>query len=67
VREAQNRETFLDRVRLRTGIDVEIIDGSEENRLSYLAVYERLGDHEALTSGDALLWPWGGAAPTCPS
>mgnify|MGYP001587108646 CR=1 FL=1 len=34
VREAQNRETFLDRVRLRTGIDVEIIDGYEENRLT---------------------------------
>ena len=40
VREAGNRDTFLDRVRLRTGIDVEVIDGSEENRLTYLAVRE---------------------------
>ena len=38
VREAQNRETFLDRVRLRTGFEVEVIDGSEENRLTYVAV-----------------------------
>ena len=62
VREAQNRETFLDRVRLRTGIDVEVIDGSEENRLSYLAVRERLRDHEALTGGDALLVAVGGGS-----
>jgi exopolyphosphatase/guanosine-5'-triphosphate,3'-diphosphate pyrophosphatase len=62
VREAQNRETFLDRIRLRTGIDVEVIDGSEENRLSYLAVRERLRDHEAMTSGDALLVEVGGGS-----
>src|SRR5881397_3470916 len=30
VREAANSDVFLDRVRLRTGIDVEVIDGSEE-------------------------------------
>ena len=35
VREANNRDSFLDRVRLRAGIDVEVIDGSEENRLTY--------------------------------
>ena len=42
VREASNRDTFLDRIRLRTGIDVEVIDGSEENRLTYMAVREQL-------------------------
>src|SRR5689334_22204981 len=31
VREAANRDAFLDRIKLRTGIEVEIIDGSEEN------------------------------------
>lgn len=62
VREAGNRETFLDRVRLRTGIDVEIIDGSEENRLTYLAVRERLRGHEALTAGDAVLLEIGGGS-----
>ena len=44
VREASNAETFLDRVRVRTGIDVEVIDGSEESRLTYLAVSERARD-----------------------
>ncbi len=62
VREAANRDAFLDRVRLRTGIDVEIIDGSEENRLTYMAVRERLRGHEALTSDDALLVEVGGGS-----
>lgn len=62
VREAQNRETFLDRVRLRTGIDVEVIDGSEENRLTYVAIREKLRGHEAFVSGDALLVEVGGGS-----
>ena len=62
VREAVNRETFLDRVRLRAAIDVEVIDGSEENRLTYMAVREALRDHEALSAGDALLAEVGGGS-----
>jgi exopolyphosphatase/guanosine-5'-triphosphate,3'-diphosphate pyrophosphatase len=62
VREAVNRDTFLDRVRLRTGIDVETIDGSEENRLTYMAVREALRDHEALTAVDAILVEVGGGS-----
>jgi exopolyphosphatase/guanosine-5'-triphosphate,3'-diphosphate pyrophosphatase len=62
VREAQNRDAFLDRVRLRTGIDVEIIDGSEENRLSYMAVRETLKAHPALTTDSALLVEVGGGS-----
>jgi exopolyphosphatase/guanosine-5'-triphosphate,3'-diphosphate pyrophosphatase len=62
VREAGNRETFVDRVRLRTGIEVEIIDGSEENRLTYLAVREALKGHEAFSTGDAVLVEVGGGS-----
>jgi len=62
IREAQNRETFLDRVRLRTGIDVEVIDGSEENRLTYMAVHDKLKDHEVFATGDALLVEVGGGS-----
>jgi len=62
VREAQNSDAFLDRVRLRTGLDVEVIDGSEENRLTYVAVRETLRDHAALASGDALLVEVGGGS-----
>ncbi len=62
VREASNCDGFLDRVRLRTGIGVEVIDGSEENRLTYISVREALGEHEALTSADALLVEVGGGS-----
>lgn len=62
VREAQNAETFLDRVRQRTGIDIEVIDGSEENRLTYMAVREALRGHPALSSADALLVDVGGGS-----
>jgi exopolyphosphatase/guanosine-5'-triphosphate,3'-diphosphate pyrophosphatase len=62
VREAQNRDTFLDRVRLRTAIDVEVIDGSEENRLTYVAVRHALRGHEALADTDALLVEVGGGS-----
>ena len=62
VREASNRDTFLDRVRLRTGLNVEVIDGSEENRLTHLAVRDALGDHPALTSGTALVVEIGGGS-----
>jgi exopolyphosphatase / guanosine-5'-triphosphate,3'-diphosphate pyrophosphatase len=62
VREAANRETFIDRVRLRTGIDVEIIDGSEENRLTYMAVRESLRGKEELLSADAVLAEIGGGS-----
>ena len=62
VREASNSEAFLDRLRLRSGIEVEVIDGSEENRLTYMAVREALKDHESLTAGDALLVEVGGGS-----
>jgi len=62
VREAQNRETFVDRVRLRTGIDVEVIDGSEENRLTYIAVRETMRTHPALTEGEAVMVEVGGGS-----
>jgi exopolyphosphatase/guanosine-5'-triphosphate,3'-diphosphate pyrophosphatase len=62
VREAQNRDSFLDRIRLRTGLEVEVIDGSEENRLTYMAVRERMRGHPALASGRSLLVEIGGGS-----
>ncbi len=38
IREARNRDTFIDRVFIRTGFNVKIADGVEENHLTYLAV-----------------------------
>jgi exopolyphosphatase/guanosine-5'-triphosphate,3'-diphosphate pyrophosphatase len=43
LRRAPNRAELIDAVRGRTGIDVEVISGEEEARLSYLATKSALG------------------------
>lgn len=41
-REAKNRDSVLDRIMVKTGFIVKVIDGIEENRLMYLAVNDTL-------------------------
>jgi len=43
-REAKNRDPVMDRILVKTGFKVKVIDGIEENRLMYLAVNECLKD-----------------------
>ncbi len=38
VREALNRDNFIDQVFMRTGIDVEVIENAEKNRLDMMAL-----------------------------
>ena len=47
VREASNADTFLDRVFLATGLHVEVIDTSEESRLTVSAVRQAWGSPPA--------------------
>ena len=42
VREAENGEEFIRKVRARTGIEVEVVSGFEEARLIYLGVMQAL-------------------------
>ncbi|MCQ2580330.1 MAG: HD domain-containing protein [Treponemataceae bacterium] len=42
LREARNRDAVLDRIRIKTGFSVKIIDGIEENRLMYVAILNAL-------------------------
>ncbi len=42
LRESYNREMFIDRVLLQTGIEVGVIDGVEANQLTWLAVKDPL-------------------------
>ena len=44
VREASNADTFLDRVFMATGLEVEVIDTSEESRLTVSAVQQELDE-----------------------
>ena len=44
IREAVNRDPVVDRIKVKTGFTVKVIDGIEENRLMYIAVTECLKD-----------------------
>lgn len=60
VREAANRDTFLDRVYMATRINVEAIEEAEEIRLAYLAVQQLLRTESELQKGDVLVVEIGG-------
>jgi exopolyphosphatase / guanosine-5'-triphosphate,3'-diphosphate pyrophosphatase len=60
VRESSNSETFLDRLLMNTGLDVEVIDGPEENRLTLSAVLDSLRGRTDLLKAKSILVEVGG-------
>lgn len=38
IREAKNRDAFVDRVSVQTGFSIDVVEGIEENHLTYVAV-----------------------------
>ena len=54
VREAGNRDEFLDRIYMSTGINIEVIEGIEVNRLTFLAIQPVL-EANVLLQKDRLL------------
>ena len=62
VREARNGDTFLDRIRGRTGIEFDIINEAEESRLVYLAVRDAIGTHASFLGARTLLAEVGGGS-----
>jgi len=60
VREASNRDTFLDRVYIAARINLEIIEETEETRLTYLAVQDIVARQPELKKGDMLVVEVGG-------
>lgn len=62
VRNALNRDTFVDRVFLATGIELEVIEGSQESLLTFAAVQRVLAEHPEYHEGEALLFSLGGGA-----
>lgn len=58
VREARNRQTFIDRAAEQAGLHIEVIDGVEEARLVYLAVCSKA----SLSQGTSLLIDIGGGS-----
>lgn len=62
VREARNRDEFLDRVYMATGINVEVIEGAEVNRLTFLGIQPILERHEPLRHNRLLVVEVGGGS-----
>ena len=63
LREAQNRDTFVDRVALQTGFNVAIVEDIEENHLMYLGVQHVLqGEGKMLSRSNALILEVGGGS-----
>lgn len=62
VRESANSETFLDRLLMSSGLDVEVIDGPEENRLTLSAVMESLRGASDLEQARSVMVEVGGGS-----
>lgn len=62
VREAGNSDMFLDRVRIATGLDVEVIDTTEESRLTVSGVRRRLSPEMRANRGLLLVAHAGGGS-----
>jgi exopolyphosphatase / guanosine-5'-triphosphate,3'-diphosphate pyrophosphatase len=62
-REAKNRDPVMDRILVKTGFKVKVIDGIEENRLMYLAVTECLKDEATkVRTEDSMILEAGGGS-----
>ena len=62
IREAANADIFIDRIKIATGLDVEIIDPSEEIRYSVSAVHDELGDDFSLGGKNIMIMNVGGGS-----
>ncbi len=62
VREAANRDTFIDRIYIASQINVRVIDEAEESRLIYLSVQNIIENEPDLKNGDAIVADVGGGS-----
>lgn len=62
VREAQNRDAFVDRVHVKTGFNVYVIDGIDENRLMYHALADRFRQNQKYSLKNSIVLEISGGA-----
>jgi exopolyphosphatase/guanosine-5'-triphosphate,3'-diphosphate pyrophosphatase len=62
VREARNRDEFLDRIYMATDINIAVISGAEVNRLTFLAIRPLLKSNVLLRKGSLLVAEVGGGS-----
>lgn len=62
VREAENRQAFVDRIFVATGLQVEVLDEAEVHRMVYLGVHPLLEDDDDFTSSPIVVVEVGGGS-----
>jgi exopolyphosphatase/guanosine-5'-triphosphate,3'-diphosphate pyrophosphatase len=62
VREASNRDRFVDRVLIATGFEVEVLDQAEVSRLTYRAVFPQLQGQSFFRKSDTMVVEVGGGS-----
>ncbi len=62
VREARNRDEFLDRIYMATGMNVEVIEGTEVSRLTFFGIRPLLSANRVLQGGHLLAAEVGGGS-----
>ncbi len=62
MREAKNRDPVLDRISVKTGFHVRVIDGIENNRLTYLAVADCVKAGSTMRRQNTLILEVGGGS-----
>jgi len=62
VREAMNRDAFIDRVHIATGIRIEVLDIMDVARLTYLSTRSFLGRDPVLSRGQIVVCEIGGGS-----
>ena len=60
LREARDSDSIVDRILVKTGFKVKIIDGIEENRLMYIAVRNCLQEKISMEKTDSIILEVGG-------
>lgn len=55
IREASNRDYIIDQIRLKTGLNVEVISNSQEQFLTHKAIKEELEDYSTLINEGAVI------------
>ena len=63
LRNAKNKDAVLDRIKVKTGFTVKVIDGIEQNKLTYLAVSEAFRNQSVTLEGiNSVILEIGGGA-----
>lgn len=62
VRESVNQLAFLDRVYIATGIEINVLDEAEVNRITYLGVQPRIKQSSKLADAETIITEIGGGS-----